>query len=1081
MGLFLLIIIFMIATPTSTLTVGPGIIYIVGNETYGFNRTMEFNQIILNSNWIRFNDTDFNITSPNNIIITMDYLHHDIDNASEELVLKFYANAASGKVWFNISGFTNNIIYNVTRDNTVIATPTANSSHYISFNSSVWSEHEFEIYREVGSPTVTTNTSTDIEEYNATIHGYLLDTGGESCVVWFEYGTNTSYGTNTTKQILSSVGMFDISIPYNNSYEVTLLPDGVGDKTELDKSGASTNWECAKTNDGYTSYVYTYATGNHEDLYSLQNHTFFEQNGIINFVKIYVKARSGQLCNRYARTYLDKNGKDEVGGNYWPPATYWGSTSTTYTDDIETGSAWDWAGIDVLQGGVQLYKQCPTGPSIECTYVWLEVNYTENVSNLIPGQLYHYRTVANNSNGTTYGSDMAFLTKPTIPSGNVTSGYNPTCLNISWTKGTGANLTRLERNTSQNWDLGEGILLYNGSNNYYNDTGLIQNTIYYYRLWSFTNWTYNPTVFQWSNGSLLLTNTTAPLDPPYNGSSVYFVAINHLNLTWDRGNNSDMEIVVKNNNTWPSTPADGWVRQNSTNQWFNVSENESGYYTIWSYNVSGNCYSATGLNIPWGIVCLNCFNESNPGQAIGFDIEITDQGASQVYIATDCINTHEIDMMSIPYGDDTIFIVSNDSYRQRIYYYDLIPNNVYNFSFYLPPVEIPIPPGGGGEEECELRSYSDSITITNPDADATISLTYILEDIVDVQIFNKSLYGSYGGWLLVSSDKYSFDSSQVVINKSVLDDNTTIAKVDYYYMHCEGMLESILCQITVCNEYDQVVPNADCIVKHINNETEQYVVISKEITDGNGQFTIWLIPYSTYRFEITKEGYTQIGSKFWTPSPQEYSKIFRLNYNVSEQPAQVLPNDIITFNAYFNEGDNNTLYIEFIDSSGNTTDGLITIYQNGTDDVFNVSLINSSYNFIWNGGNHSLYEYKVRLCLYNHSNIGNWSTVRIIPSCSSMGQWGIGVDIDVDIVEILGENPAGWINCLIFFFAVFFLVTPGKAWVGIGIASIGAILFIFQLFMGLPVFSLAQLSIIPFFVLYGFLVQIAKSKKETRL
>jgi hypothetical protein len=49
-------------------------------------------------------------------------------------------------------------------------------------------------------PTVVTNEATGIMQNNATLQGTLTASGGENCTVRFEYGLNTSYGTNTTNQ-----------------------------------------------------------------------------------------------------------------------------------------------------------------------------------------------------------------------------------------------------------------------------------------------------------------------------------------------------------------------------------------------------------------------------------------------------------------------------------------------------------------------------------------------------------------------------------------------------------------------------------------------------------------------------------------------------------------------------------------------------------------------------------------------------------------------------------------------------------------------------------------------------------------
>lgn len=325
--------------------------------------------------------------------------------------------------------------------------------------------------------------------------------------------------------------------------------------------------------------------------------------------------------------------------------------------------------------------------------------FSYNLSNLIPGILYMYRAYAENSYGSDYGENETFLTKPNVTYNfQVSNEYAPTILNITWSKGTGANTTYIERNTSENWSRGSGTVVYNGTGTMYNDTGLTQGTTYYYRAWSYTEWTYNPTVHQFSQTSATSSNLSLAVEPPFDGESTYYTDINALNLTWQRGDYSDREIVVMKNGSYPTSPSDGWVRQNSTNTWYNESNKFSGgYYTIWSYNETANVYSLTGLNIDWGVLGINVFNEST-GAPIGFNIQITDNTGNNTYTAYDCTNTLFIDFNNIPYGEQTIIRLWNSSYRERVYYEDLYINHFYNNSYFLPAIWIPPggDPGGGG-------------------------------------------------------------------------------------------------------------------------------------------------------------------------------------------------------------------------------------------------------------------------------------------------------------------------------------------------------------------------------------------------
>ena len=64
---------------------------------------------------------------------------------------------------------------------------------------------------------------------------------------------------------------------------------------------------------------------------------------------------------------------------------------------------------------------------------------------------------------------------------------------------------------------------------------------------------------------------------------------------------------------------------------------------------------------------------------------------------------------------------------------------------------------------------------------------------------------------------------------------------------------------------------------------------------------------------------------------------------------------------------------------------------------------------------------------------------------------------------------------------MFTIVGFGKRYAGLAIMSLGGVLFLFYMVTGLPNFSPVQLTVIPFFLLFGAMVEIAKGKKGARL
>jgi hypothetical protein len=75
---------------------------------------------------------------------------------------------------------------------------------------------------------------------------------------------------------------------------------------------------------------------------------------------------------------------------------------------------------------------------------------------------------------------------PAVPTGFNAQKYNRTQINLTWTKGAGADYTYIEWNTSAGpWAIGEGDLLYNGTTGSEEHTGLSPGIRYYYQAWSY--------------------------------------------------------------------------------------------------------------------------------------------------------------------------------------------------------------------------------------------------------------------------------------------------------------------------------------------------------------------------------------------------------------------------------------------------------------------------------------------------------------------------------------------------------------------------------------------------------------------
>lgn len=349
------------------------------------------------------------------------------------------------------------------------------------------------------------------------------------------------------------------------------------------------------------------------------------------------------------------------------------NANNTCENFCQQGGIWDDIDIIFRLDPIQSWiKGRPINTLEELTYneayAFYMYNYTANLT-----------FIYDNAN-----INSTFLTRPNPPT-NLNISFNSTHAVLTWDKNSSANRTIVTiKIASSPTSPSDGTVIYNGTGETYTDT-YEDYTSRFYKAWSYTNWTYNPALWQISSGNASA-NTTYTIDPPYNGVSTYFTDTNYLNLTWTRGNRSIQEVVVSRNDTFSTSvnQSGNWIRQNSTNTWFNASETQMRYYTVWSYNNTDNIYSVIGLEIIWGALALSCFSENNPAQAINFDIEISNSDFTETYAATNLTNIHYLDMGDIPYGDDTIFLVSNSSYETRNLQRDIHQNIFYNLVFYLP-------------------------------------------------------------------------------------------------------------------------------------------------------------------------------------------------------------------------------------------------------------------------------------------------------------------------------------------------------------------------------------------------------------
>lgn len=174
--IFLLSVITMLSPSISAITVEPGIRFSIGNENYTVAAPMVFSNITYEDPlWISFNTTDFNVSSAQNINISLSYLCDNMSvTTAGTILLSFTANATSGLTSFNISGFIPGGIYDVYRSGILYSTVTSTGSGNVLFANSAWSSRSFQIRYHTVIVTPTTGSTNIILNFLPLIVGFVF-------------------------------------------------------------------------------------------------------------------------------------------------------------------------------------------------------------------------------------------------------------------------------------------------------------------------------------------------------------------------------------------------------------------------------------------------------------------------------------------------------------------------------------------------------------------------------------------------------------------------------------------------------------------------------------------------------------------------------------------------------------------------------------------------------------------------------------------------------------------------------------------------------------------------------------------
>src|SRR4030042_1645694 len=303
--------------------------------------------------------------------------------------------------------------------------------------------------------TVTTNASTGMEETNSTLNGYLVSDGGENCTVGFEYGTNISYGTNIT---INTVNYYNQTITDN---WVLMATGGYATRCayrDTSFTGKITNVSWLLKKSGYpTGNLYCRVRYVSNDTLIVQSSTIIDSSTLTATNTWYTFIFSNDTYLTTQDIYIEIEYNPTHAGLHF----VWVALSTPNVDGyyyIAPAYTLDFTATIKLE----YILSFSTGSA-----------FSYNLSGLSPGTLYYYRAFAVNGYGYGYGVNKTFLTKPWNSTGLDTTP-KATSINLTWTKGDGANNTRIQRKTTgYPTSRADAVNIYNGTGSSYNNTGLL--------------------------------------------------------------------------------------------------------------------------------------------------------------------------------------------------------------------------------------------------------------------------------------------------------------------------------------------------------------------------------------------------------------------------------------------------------------------------------------------------------------------------------------------------------------------------------------------------------------------------------
>jgi hypothetical protein len=320
------------------------------------------------------------------------------------------------------------------------------------------------------TPAIQTNSATNIQNNSATLNSNIINLGSSgNTTVWFQYGTTLGYGSQTTQQTQTFTGLLSQNIAglnFNTTYhfravaqngygivygqDMTFITGQTNGGILTSNAGSDLYLTSAQTSilqgsgydpsGSYLNYLWT-CTGGTLSSYNIAQPTYTApyaingNNQATYTCALVVSNNNGISGSDSVTIYVNYNNGVITGNN---------SVQTNFATNIQNNSATlngylSGNGSYAFLNG-QVWFQYGTSTSYGNTSFHQTLNYSgqfsQEINNLLPNSVYHFRAVAQINGSTVYGPDVAFNSSGLIYGNGTLSVQkqviNLTSGNLSW-------------------------------------------------------------------------------------------------------------------------------------------------------------------------------------------------------------------------------------------------------------------------------------------------------------------------------------------------------------------------------------------------------------------------------------------------------------------------------------------------------------------------------------------------------------------------------------------------------------------------------------------------------------------------